>query len=42
MKFSRVWIWRMAALLVLGAVCLAYLRPDMILAAGEALWLCVQ
>ena len=44
MKLSRStpWLGYLIAALALGVVCAAYLRPDMVLAAGEAMWLCLQ
>lgn len=35
-------VWRSLALMALLAACWAYARPDMIVAAGQSLWLCLQ
>ena len=34
------WVWRVAALAVLGLVFMAYLQPDMVVQLATQLWNC--
>ena len=38
----KAWLWRGAATFALTLACMAWLRPDMLVSVGNALWLCIN